>query len=274
MKVLILAGGLGSRLSEETDLKPKPMVEIGGKPILWHIMKIYSYYGFNEFVILLGYKGYVIKEFFANYFLHQSDITINIKDNETQILNNHSEPWKVTLIDTGVGSMTGGRIKRAKKYINNETFMLTYGDGVSNINIYHLLDFHRRSGRFITMTSVQPEGRWGALVINEKNEVTKFQEKLKGDGQWINAGFFVCEPEVMDYISGDSTVFEQDPIVRLAKDNQLITHKHYGYWQAMDTQRDKRQLDRLISDGNAPWMLWEKKVKPVKTKQQEKLVVG
>ncbi len=258
MKVLILAGGLGSRLSEETGLKPKPMVEIGGKPILWHIMKIYSYYGFNEFVILLGYKGYVIKEYFANYYLHQSDVTFNMKYNEMQILNNYSEPWKVTLIDTGIDTMTGGRIKRASKYINNERFMLTYGDGVSNININELLEYHSQSNKLTTMTSVQPEGRWGSLVLNQNNEVTKFQEKLDGDGQWINGGFFVCEPEVMNYIDDDSTVFERDPLERLAKDRQLTAFKHHDFWVPMDTARDKRHLERLIEKGAAPWMLWEK----------------
>lgn len=260
MKVLILAGGLGSRLSEETELKPKPMVEIGGKPILWHIMKIYSYYGFNEFIILLGYKGYVIKEYFANYYMHQSDVTINLKDNEMQVLNNQSEPWKVTLIDTGVNSMTGGRIKRIEKYLKNETFMLTYGDGVSNVNINDLLDFHKNHGKYITMTSVQPEGRWGSLVINGSNEVLKFQEKLKGDGQWINAGFFVCEPEVLSYIIDDSTVFEQGPLESLANEKQLITYQHFGFWKPMDTARDKRHLERLIKSRNAPWMLWEQNV--------------
>lgn len=267
MKVLILAGGLGSRLSEETELKPKPMVEIGGKPILWHIMKIYSYYGFNEFIILLGYKGYIIKEYFANYYMHQSDVTFNMEDNETQILSNHSEPWKVTLIDTGLNTMTGGRIKRVQKYIGNETFMLTYGDGVSNIDIYKLLKFHKKSGRFITMTSVQPEGRWGSLELNENSEVLHFQEKIKGDGQWVNAGFFVCEPEVLDYIEGDSTVFEKEPLEMLAEERQLITYKHFNFWSPMDTIKDKKQLEDLIKNKNAPWMLWDqsKSVNNVKT---------
>ena len=257
MKVLILAGGLGSRLSEETELKPKPMVEIGEKPILWHIMKIYSYYGLNEFVILLGYKGYIIKEYFANYYMHHSDVTFNMKDNELHILNNHSEPWEVTLIDTGLNTMTGGRIKRVRKYINNETFMLTYGDGVSNIDIYKLLDFHKKSGRLITMTSVQPEGRFGSLLLNGNNEVLRFQEKLKGDGQWINAGFFVCEPGVLDYIEGDSTIFERKPLERLAKEKQLVTFKHHDFWKPMDTMRDKMQLEEMIQTKKAPWMLWE-----------------
>jgi glucose-1-phosphate cytidylyltransferase len=257
MKVLILAGGLGSRLSEETVLKPKPMVEIGGKPILWHIMKIYSYYGFNEFIILLGYKGYVIKEFFANYYLYQSDVTFNMKDNEVEILNNSSEPWKVTLIDTGLHTMTGGRIKRAQKYIGDETFMLTYGDGVSNVNINNLLEFHHYNNKLITMTSVQPEGRWGSLVINENNEVLHFKEKRKGDGQWINAGFFVCNPKILDYIEGDSSVFEKEPLEKLAETKQLVTYKHRDFWSAMDTVRDKNILESLIEKGTAPWMLWE-----------------
>lgn len=266
MKVLILAGGFGSRLSEETDLKPKPMVEIGGKPILWHIMKIYSHYGFNDFIILLGYKGYVIKEFFANYHLHQSDVTFDIKNNETEILSNGSEPWKVTLIDTGLNSMTGGRIKRVQKYINDETFMLTYGDGVGNVNIDELCEFHKSNGKLITMTSVQPEGRFGSLVLNGNNEVLKFQEKLKGDGQWINAGFFVCEPEILNYLDGDSTIFERDPLERLASEKQLVTYKHYGFWKPMDTMRDKRQLEEMYQNKNAPWVIW--KNTDIKTKKQ------
>ncbi len=262
MKVLILAGGLGSRLSEETYLKPKPMVEIGGNPILWHIMKIYSYYGFNDFIILLGYKGYVIKEFFANYYMHHSDVSFNMKYNEMQILNNHSEPWKVTLIDTGMDTMTGGRIKRVKEYVNNETFMLTYGDGVSNIDINELIHFHRNNGKLITMTSVQPDGRWGSLELNENNEVVNFQEKIKGDGQWVNAGFFVCEPEVMNYIEGDTVVFEKEPLERLAEERQLVTYKHHDFWKPMDTERDKRQLEEMYKSKNTPWMLWENAPKP------------
>ncbi len=258
MKALILAGGFGSRLSEETDLKPKPMVEIGGKPILWHIMKIYSYYGFNDFIILLGYKGYIIKEYFANYYLHQSDVTFNMKANEVEILNNSSEPWKVTLIDTGLHTMTGGRIKRVQKYINNETFMLTYGDGVSDINIHNLLDFHRGNNKLITMTSVQPEGRFGSLVLNGNNEVVRFKEKIKGDGQWINAGFFVCEPRIMNYLKDDSTIFEREPLEEMAAEKQLVTFKHSGFWKPMDTERDKRQLEEMVESGNAPWMIWEK----------------
>lgn len=258
MKVLILAGGMGSRLSEETTLKPKPMVEIGGKPILWHIMKIYSFYGFHEFVILLGYKGYMIKEYFANYFLHQSDVTIDMTSNSMEVHNNHAEPWKVTLIDTGLNSMTGGRIKRAKDFINNEPFMLTYGDGVANINIAQLVEFHRSHTGSITMTSVQPEGRFGALTINPDNQVNSFMEKPKGDGAWINGGFFVCNPDVINYIDNDSTIFERDPLENLAKQGKLFTFKHTGFWKPMDTMRDKSQLEELVENGTAPWMLWKK----------------
>ncbi len=257
MKVLILAGGYGTRISEESDYKPKPMVEIGGKPILWHIMKIYSAYGYNEFVILLGYKGYYIKEYFANYFLHQSDVTIDLKTGEMQIHKNSSEPWKVTLLDTGLDTMTGGRIKRAKKYVGDETFMLTYGDGVGDINIDKLVNFHKKHKGYITVTSVQPDGRFGALDIGENNEVKAFIEKPKGDGGWINAGFFVCEPEIFDYIDGDETIFEQKPLQNLAKDKVLYTYKHTGFWRPMDTLRDKRELERLWKSGRAPWKVWD-----------------
>lgn len=257
MKVLILAGGLGSRLSEETTLKPKPMVEIGGKPILWHIMKIYSHYGFNEFVILCGYKGYMIKEFFAHYFLHTSDMTIDMTTNTTTHHNNHAEPWKVTLVDTGLDTMTGGRIKRAQEYIGNEPFMLTYGDGVGDINIPQLLKFHQQHGKSITMTAVQPEGRFGSLQIDKTEKVTSFLEKPKGDGAWINAGFFVCQPEVFDYITGgNKSIFEREPLEELAKNEQLYTYKHHGFWKPMDTQRDKFQLEELIDRGTAPWIKW------------------
>ena len=258
MKVLILAGGFGTRLSEETDLKPKPMVEIGGMPILWHIMKIYSHYGFNDFVILLGYKGYYIKEYFANYFLHQSDVTIDLKTNNMKVHNNNSEPWKVTLLDTGYETMTGGRIKRAQDFIGSEKFMLTYGDGVADINIKKLVEFHESHGKTMTMTSAQPEGRFGSISIDEKNRVTNFLEKPKGDGGWINAGFFVCEPKVFDYITeGDGTVFEQTPLQNLAKDGELFTYKHKGFWKPMDTLRDKKQLQKLWENGKAPWKIWE-----------------
>jgi len=259
MKVLILAGGFGTRISEETGLKPKPMIEIGGKPILWHIMKLYSKYEFNEFVILLGYKGYYIKEYFANYFLHQSDVTIDIKDNSIDILNNSSEPWKITLLDTGLNSMTGGRVKRAQDFIGDEPFMLTYGDGVSNINIDELVKFHKSHGKILTMTSAQPDGRFGALSINkENNQVLEFKEKPKGDGSWINAGFFVCNPEVFDYITeGDSSVFEQGPLKNLAKDGQLYTFKHHDFWMPMDTLRDKNKLNDLWDSNTAPWAVWK-----------------
>lgn len=257
MKVLLLAGGFGTRLSEETDIRPKPMVEIGGRPILWHIMKIYSHYGFNEFVILLGYKGYYIKEYFANYFLHQSDIAIDMSNGKIEILNNSSEPWKVTLLDTGLDSMTGGRIKRAQSFIGNEPFMLTYGDGVSDINIKDLVRFHKLHGKAMTMTSAQPDGRFGALNIDSNNKVCEFEEKPKGDGSWINAGFFVCEPKVFDYIlDGDGTVFEQAPLINLARDGEIFTYKHSGFWMPMDTLRDKKKLNELWESKKAPWRIW------------------
>lgn len=257
MKVLILAGGLGSRLSEETGLKPKPMVEIGGKPILWHIMKIYSQYGLNEFIILCGYKGYIIKEYFANYYRHMSDMTIDMATNTITHHKNHAEPWKVTLIDTGLETMTGGRIKRVKEYVRDEPFLLTYGDGVGDINISSLIQFHQQHGKAITMTAVQPEGRFGSLQIDEAEKVISFQEKPKGDGAWINAGFFVCQPEVFDYIEGgDKTIFEREPLEALAKKEQLYTYKHNGFWKPMDTQRDKLQLEEMIEQGTAPWIKW------------------
>ncbi len=257
MKVVLLAGGFGTRLSEETDVKPKPMIEIGGKPILWHIMKTYSTYGFHEFVILLGYKNYYIKEYFSNYFLHQSDVTIDIKSGGMEVLNNSSEPWKVTLLDTGINSMTGGRISRAKNVIGNEPFMLTYGDGVSDIKIDNLLKFHRSHGKAVTMTSVQPKGRFGALNIKENDQVTHFLEKPKGDGGWINAGFFVCEGKVFDYIiEGDNTVFEEGPLQALAEDGELFTYKHDGFWKPMDSLKDKNDLNQLWDSSKAPWKIW------------------
>lgn len=258
MKVLLLAGGFGTRLSEETDIRPKPMVEVGGKPILWHIMKTYSHYGFNEFVILLGYKGYYIKEYFANYFLHQSDVTIDMTNNKMEIHNNSSEPWKVTLLDTGLDSMTGGRIKRAQNFIGNEPFMLTYGDGIADIDINKLVQFHKSHGKLLTMTSAQPDGRFGALEIDDNNQVKEFKEKPKGDGSWINAGYFVCEPKVFDYIlDGDSTVFEQEPLKNLAKDGEIFTYKHHNFWMPMDTLRDKIKLNELWTTNNARWKIWE-----------------
>ena len=257
MKVLLLAGGFGTRLSEETDIRPKPMVEIGTKPILWHIMKMYSSYGFNDFVVLLGYKGYYIKEYFANYFLHQSDVTIDMKNNKIEIINSSSEPWKVTLLDTGLNTMTGGRIKKAQNYIGNEPFMLTYGDGVSDINIQELIAFHKKHGKLMTMTSYQPEGRFGALNISENNQVCEFKEKPKGDGNWINAGFFVCEPKVFDYImDSEDMIFEQEPLQKLAKDGEIFTYKHNGFWKPMDSLKDKNDLNKLWDRNKAPWKIW------------------
>ncbi|HLK28193.1 MAG TPA: glucose-1-phosphate cytidylyltransferase [Puia sp.] len=257
MKVLILAGGFGTRLSEETDVRPKPMADIGGKPILWHIMKIYSHYGFNDFVVLLGYKGYYIKEYFANYFLHQSDITIDLSSNKLEVHNNSSEPWRVTLLDTGLHTMTGGRIKRAKNYVNNETFFLTYGDGVSDVDIPKLLDFHKKHGKSVTITSVQPEGKFGALEIGNDNNVSSFMEKPKGDGSWINGGFFVCNPEIFDYIEDDHTIFEKEPIEKLSAAGEVYTFKHNGFWKCMDTLRDKTQLNNLWDSNNAKWKIWK-----------------
>ena len=258
MKVMLLAGGFGTRLSEETGLRPKPMVEIGGKPILWHIMKMYSKYEFNDFVILLGCKGYYIKEYFTNYFLHQSDVTIDIKNNKVEVLNNSSEPWKITLIDTGTNTMTGGRIKRVQDFVGNEPFMLTYGDGVSDIDIGKLVKFHKSHGKLMTMTSAQPDGRFGALDITSDNKVQEFQEKPKGDGSWINAGFFVCEAKVFDYITqGDSTVFEQQPLKNLAKNGEIYTYKHDGFWMPMDTLRDKNVLSKMWDNDKAPWKTWD-----------------
>lgn len=257
MKVVILAGGFGTRLNEETALRPKPMVEIGGKPILWHIMKIYEAYGFNEFVILLGYKGYVIKEYFANYYLHTSDVTIDLASNQTIVHNNRSEKWSVTLIDTGEHAMTGARIRKAKAYTEGASFMLTYGDGLADVNIKSLVAAHRQSGKAITMTSVQPEGRFGALDINSAHEITRFAEKPKGDGSWINGGFFVCEPTVFDYLpEGDNLVFEQEPLRRLADDRKMNAYQHKGFWKPMDALRDKQQLEALWAKGNAPWKVW------------------
>lgn len=256
MKVLLLAGGFGTRLSEETDVRPKPMVEIGGKPILWHIMKMYSQHGYNEFVILLGYKGYYIKEYFANYFLHQSDVTINLSTNEMKIHKNTSEPWTVTLLDTGLHTMTGGRVKRAQEIVGNEPFMLTYGDGVSDVNITELVEFHKSHDKSITMTSVQPDGRFGALELDGTN-VTNFLEKPKGDGAWINGGFFVCEPKVFDYIQdGDRTVFEQSPLQNLALDGELTAYKHHGFWKCMDSLNDKKQLNEMLENDKALWKSW------------------
>jgi glucose-1-phosphate cytidylyltransferase len=253
MKVVILAGGFGTRLSEETDVKPKPMVEIGGKPILWHIMKTYSSHGFNEFVVLLGYKGYVIKEFFSNYFLHQSDVTIDLANNSIKVHQNESEPWKVTLLETGLNTLTGGRIKRAKDYIGDDDFLLTYGDGLSDVDIAKTVEFHKNHGKYITMTAVQPAGRYGALDIKDDNSILSFKEKPKGDGAWINGGFFVCKPEVLNYIDGDSTTFEQEPLINLATDGELMSFKHHEFWHCMDTKRDRDLLELMWKQGDAPW---------------------
>lgn len=256
MKVLILAGGYGTRISEESDTRPKPMIEVGGKPILWHIMKHYSHYGFNDFVILAGYKQYVIKEYFSNYFLHSSDVTLDLEKNQMEIHKTFSEKWKVTIIDTGQDTMTGGRIKRAKEYIGENTFMLTYGDGVSDVNLSELLSEHKKNGKFVTMTVVQPDGRFGAVEINSQNEAVRFHEKPKGDGGWINGGFFVCEPDILDYISEDKNIFEKDVLEKLAEDSQLGTRKHFGFWKAMDSLRDKNHLCDLWEKESAPWRIW------------------
>ena len=258
MKAVILAGGLGTRLSEETVSKPKPMVEIGGKPILWHIMKTYSHYGINDFIICCGYKGYVIKEYFANYFMHQSEITFKMKDNEMIVHKKRAEPWKVTLVDTGDNSMTGGRLKRVLPYLKDDkAFCFTYGDGVADINIKNLIDFHNEHGKNATLTATYPPGRFGAVKI-EGNQVLRFEEKPKGDGALINGGFFVLSPKVIDRIEGDNTIWEEEPLKGLAQDKQLMVFKHEGFWQPMDTLRDKRYLENLLESDKAPWRLWEK----------------
>ncbi len=256
MKVVILAGGYGTRLSEETVLRPKPMVEIGCKPILWHIMKIYSHYGFNDFIICLGYKGYVIKEYFSNYFLHMSDVTFDMSSNSVETLEQYAEPWRVTLIDTGQETMTGGRIKRIQKYIDG-TFMLTYGDGVGDVPIKELVDFHIKNGKLATVTSVQPPGRFGALDIDSDYHVRNFFEKPSGDGAWINGGFFVLEPEIFKYISEDETIWEKEPLIQLALDGQLMSYQHRGFWQPVDTIREKNILEELWDEKKAPWKVWD-----------------
>lgn len=257
MKTVILAGGLGTRLSEETELKPKPMVEIGGKPILWHIMKLYSYYGFNDFVILTGYKSHVIKEYFINYYNRYSDITVDMNNNTVEVHKTRNEPWKVTVLYTGQDTMTGGRIKKAQSYIGNEPFLLTYGDGVSDVNITKLVDSHKKSGKIATMTAVQLSGRFGALVIKDDNLITSFMEKPKGEESWINGGFFVCEPAIFDYIpERDDTIFERGPLENLSKQSQLNAFKHDGFWQPMDTLRDKIELTNLWQNNQAPWAKW------------------
>lgn len=259
MRVVLLAGGFGSRISEESHLKPKPMIEIGGRPILWHIMKIYSSFGFSDFFVCLGYKGYYIKEYFAHYFLHEADVTFDFRSvKEQQIIHNHhAEPWRVTLVNTGLNTMTGGRVKRIQNYIGNQPFMLTYGDGVGNVDIAQLVEFHKSHGKLATVTAVQPYGRFGALELVAGNRVQGFKEKPQGDGSWINGGFFVLQPEVFDYIADDKTIFERGPMENLARDGQLVAYKHKGFWQPMDTMRDKEQLEDLWKQEKAPWKLWE-----------------
>lgn len=257
MKVVILAGGFGTRITEESHLKPKPMIAIGERPILWHIMKEYSHYGFNDFVICLGYKSYVIKEFFSDYFLHTSDVTFDLAKNEMTVHDNFSEPWKVTLVDTGLNTMTGGRVKRIQKYIGNETFMLTYGDGVSDVNINDLVKFHKSHKKIATLTAINVAQRFGVLDIDNNNEITAFREKYDNDCSLINGGYMVLEPEIFDYIKNDSTVFEKDPLETLSKSGNLMAYKHEGFWKCMDTTRDKIQLEELWSTGNAPWKVWK-----------------
>lgn len=260
MKVVLLAGGFGTRISEESHLKPKPMIEIGDKPILWHIMKEYSYYGFNDFIICAGYKQHVIKEWFADYYLHNSDITFDFRNgNELTIHNNVAEPWKVTVIDTGLNTMTGGRVKRIKPYIGDETFMLTYGDGVSDVNIKNLLDFHNSHGKIATLTAVKMGQRFGVLEIDkEEKSIRSFREKSQSDGARINAGYMVLEPKIFDYIEDDMTIFEKEPLEKVAQLGELKAFMHNGFWQCMDAQREKQMLEQMVEDGNAPWMLWEK----------------
>lgn len=257
MKVVILAGGFGTRLSEETELTPKPMIEIGGRPILWHIMKIYSYYGFNDFIILTGYKSHIIKDYFINYYARYSDITVDMKKNSIKMHKHRNEPWQVTMLYTGQDSMTGARIKKAQEYIGNERFLLTYGDGVANINITELIKSHEKSKKLATMTAVQPSGRFGALVIDKDNTITAFKEKPKGDYSWINGGFFVLEPKVFYYINdGDDVIFEREPLEKLSQEGQLNAFKHDSFWHSMDTLRDKRELTSMWLKGEAPWAMW------------------
>lgn len=255
MKVVILAGGLGTRISEETMVRPKPMVEIGGKPILWHIMKIYSSHGLNDFIICLGYKGYMIKEYFANYFLHMSDVTFDMTENRMQVHQNSAEPWRITLVDTGESTMTGGRLRRVREYIGDADFCLTYGDGVGNVNLTELIAFHKNHGKLATVTATQPPGRFGSLVIQDR-KVLRFEEKPQGDSGWINGGFFVLKSKVIDYIESDATTWEHEPLERLAADGQLLAFPHSGFWQPMDALRDKIHLEDLWSSGHAPWKIW------------------
>ena len=256
MKVVILAGGFGTRISEESYLKPKPMVEIGGQPILWHIMKYYSEFGFNDFVICLGYKQYVVKEYFAQYFLHTADITFDLANNRMEVLHKHAEPWKVTLVDTGLMTMTGGRIKRVREYLGEEPFLLTYGDGVSNVDIHALVKFHESHGRICTITGVNVGQQFGVMAIDESGQIREFREKNDDDGRIVNGGFMVMNPKIFDYIEGDDTVLEKAPLENLAKDGQLMVYQHHGFWKGMDTQRDHKQLEEMWDGGNAPWKIW------------------
>lgn len=257
MKVVILAGGYGTRIAEETDTRPKPMVEIGGKPIIWHIMKIYSQFGFNEFIICLGYKGFFIKEYFANYFLHQSDLTIDLSDNSRQVHNNASENWKITLVDTGLTTMTGGRIKKIQKYVGKEPFLLTYGDGLSNVNISELVKNHNNSGRKCTVTGIRPQGRFGLMKIGQNNEIISFAEKKDEDNSLINGGYFVCEPEIFDYIDGDNAIWEKEPLEKLARDGELNLNFHDGFWKPMDSLKDKMDLNDMWVNNCAEWKIWD-----------------
>jgi glucose-1-phosphate cytidylyltransferase len=257
MKVVILAGGFGTRISEESGIRPKPMVEIGGKPILWHILKIYSHYGLNDFVLCLGYKGGVIKDYFASYFLHNSNVTFDMQHSKMEVHQNHAEPWRVTLVDTGEDTMTGGRLKRVREYVGNETFCMTYGDGVSDVNITDLIRFHRDQRVSATLTAAQPPGRFGAFSLaGNESKISTFHEKPQGDGAWVNSGFFVLEPAVFDHIDGDSTVWEREPLEKLANNGQLAAYKHHGFWQPMDSLRDKNVLEQLWQSGNPPWKIW------------------
>jgi glucose-1-phosphate cytidylyltransferase len=257
MKAVILAGGLGTRLSEETTIRPKPMVEIGHRPILWHIMKIYGAHGVTDFVICCGYKGHMIKEYFANYYLHVTDVVVDLSENQVELKRNGAEPWRVTLVDTGDQTMTGGRVRRVREYLDDETFFLTYGDGVADLDVAALLDFHRKQGVLATLTAVRPPGRFGAFMLHDHaNLIEAFREKPSGDGAWINGGFFVVEPQVLDYIESDSTVWEREPVERLAREGQLAAFRHLGFWQPMDTLRDKQLLEDLWASGDAPWKTW------------------
>lgn len=257
MKVVILAGGFGTRISEESHLKPKPMIEIGEQPILWHIMKYYSEFGFHDFVICLGYKQYVVKEYFADYFLHTSDVTFDLANNRMEVHNNYSEPWRVTLVDTGLHTMTGGRIRRIREYVGDEPFLLTYGDGVSNVDLHALVEFHQKHGKTATITGVNVGQRFGVLEVDADGAIREFREKNDDDGKIVNGGFMVMNPEVFNYIEGDSTVFEKAPLENLAGDGQLMVYRHDGFWKCMDTQRDKQQLEKMWTEGNAPWKIWE-----------------